>query len=113
MSRRQAQPTENDALTFKSKSIPLDETPSIPGYYQCVHFVLSEERLVERAIKKLEQWFEEVEGVNYIDSGKTGKGNGFIVLEWEECEIDPSFLTVLQNDSHVIDFSVYLRSIEE
>lgn len=46
-----------------------------------------------------------------VATGRSNKGNhGFIILEWEYCQIDPLFLAILEDEEMVEDYSVYART---
>jgi hypothetical protein len=47
-----------------------------------------------------------------VADGTTAQGLGFVILEWEECEIEPAFLVVLAHDSNIEDYSIYLRDMD-
>lgn len=95
---------------FVTDAIPATEIRQLePGEYQAVHFTVPEEQL-DWYLEKIEAWFEDRDEVILVGSGATMSGEGFIVMEWEGCEIDPLFLRILEHDDEVTDFSVYTRS---
>jgi hypothetical protein len=96
--------------TFETDIIPTTDTdPLGPGEYQAVHFTLPAEQL-DWYLEKIDAWFDDRDEVILIGSGITVGGEGFIVMEWEECEIDPLFLKILEHEDTVTDISVYTHS---
>lgn len=72
---------------------------TIPGDYQ---FILN----------KIIGWFSDRDEVELIDHGISDKvGLGYIILEWEECEVDPLFLAILRDEETVADYTVYTRDL--
>ncbi len=105
--------TELIPYSFGSEVLPT-ETERIlePGMLQGVHFTVPVAQR-EWFIKKIESWFEGRDEVILVDSGISSKaGLGYIILEWEECEINPLFLAILRDEDLVEDYSVYIRSEE-
>jgi len=82
----------------------------LPGRFQGVHFTVATD--IDFLLGKIEQWFEDRHEVILVDSGTTAQGLGFIILEWEEREIDQLFLAILSNEESVEDFTVYTRRVE-
>jgi hypothetical protein len=98
------------AHAFDVDVIPSTDTePLEPGEYQAVHFTVPAEQL-GWYLGKIEAWFEDRDEVILVGSGVTMGGEGFIVMEWEECEIDPLFLKILEHEDEVTDVSVYTHS---
>jgi hypothetical protein len=72
---------------------------TIPGDYQ---FILN----------KIIGWFSDRDEVELIDHGVSDKvGLGYIILEWEECEVDQLFLAILRDEESVADYTVYTRDL--
>lgn len=100
--------------SFAAKVLPRTGQPEPlePGMYQAVHFIMASENR-EWILGKIEQWFDDRDDVILVATGESQKhGLGFIVLEWDGVEIDPLFLSILQHDEMVADFTVYDRSEE-
>jgi hypothetical protein len=98
------------AHTFEIDAIPATEVYQLdPGEYQAVHFTVPADQL-GWYLQKMESWFEDRDEVILVGSGVTVGGEGFIVMEWEEYEIDPLFLKILEHEDEVTDVSVYTHS---
>lgn len=98
--------------TFLNDVIPVEDTePLGPGQYQAVHFMVPVDQL-SWYLQKIEVWFDDRDEVILVASGQSMEGKGFIVMEWEECEIDPLFLKILDHEDAVMDVCVYIRSEE-
>jgi hypothetical protein len=98
--------------TLKSDVLPESTGADLPeGVYQAVHCTFPVGEL-EAFLAKIERWFENRDEVILEAFGTTAQGFGFLVLEWEECEIDPLFLSVLELDDLVEDYSIYTRNEE-
>jgi hypothetical protein len=95
--------------TFWSKTLPPSEGDELEEtQYQGVHFTVTAN--FERIMETIKRWFEDADEVIFIDTGTTARGDlHFIILEWEACEIPPSFLEVLEHDDDVDDYTIYLR----
>lgn len=82
------------------------------GVYQGVHFTVAAEHL-DWLLEKIKAWFANRDEVILVATGKSNKADlGFIILEWEYCQIDPLFLAILDDEEMVEDYSVYARSQE-
>lgn len=100
--------------SFESETIPRGETQALPGQCECIHFTLENAEDLDFILSKLDAWFDDREEVLLVDHGTTDAGLGFIVLEWQECHIDPLFIRMLEVDEdYVDDFSVYTRDLED
>ena len=65
---------------------------------------------LQMILDKIDIWFEDRDEILFIGSGQTKKAEtGFVILEWEEVEIDPLFLKILQNEDMIEDYTVYTR----
>lgn len=98
----------SDTLT-----LPQAEVTSIGrDTYSGVHLSIQPGN-VEVILHRIEAWFEERDEVILVDVGMSSKsGYGYIVLEWEACEIDALFLKILDHEEVIADYSVYVRSEE-
>ena len=104
--------TELVPYTLKSAELPESTGADLPeGTYQAVHFTFPVAEL-GAFLANVERWFVNRDEVILVGHGTTAQGVGFIVLEWEECEIDPLFLSVLELDEDIEDYSTYNRSEE-
>jgi hypothetical protein len=63
-------------------------------------------------LDKMMGWFRDRDEVELIDHGISDKvGQGYIILEWIECEVDPLFLAILRDEDTVEDYTVYTRDL--
>lgn len=80
------------------------------GTHHCVHIVMEDADL-DDMLDKFSRWFHGRDEIIEIENGTSDKRRlGFILLEWEECAIDPLFLRILEEEPKVIDFTTYERS---
>lgn len=92
--------------------VPHEIVP-IPGQCQGVYFTLPVEMACD-LLAKIEGWFAGREEVVLVDAGTTDKtGLGFVLLEWQECAIDPLFLAILRDEDLIADYTVYSRRWHE
>ncbi|SRR6266487_2679143 len=97
--------------TFGNGVLPQSSGEALPaGTYQGVHFTL--EGPIGPLLEKIEAWFEDRDEVILVAHGVTVRGLGYIIMEWEECEIDPLFLAILDHEDIIDDYSVYNRDEE-
>lgn len=95
-----------------TETIPATGTQAIPGY-QIVHFTVTDPSNMQLLINKIQQWYSARDEVLLVDQGITGAGLGFVVMEWNGCAADQLFLSILEHDEFVDDFSVYTRDDDE
>src|SRR5579885_3857843 len=98
--------------TFSNTRYPRQRPIATPNLANGVYIRLDPE--YEHILEKIEQWFADREEVVLVDHGtsdKTGE-DGFILIEWNEFEVDPVFLGILDNDDQVIDYTMYSRELE-
>jgi len=63
-------------------------------------------------LDKMIGWFRGRDEIELIDHGISDKlGQGYIILEWTECEVDPLFLAILRDEDTVEDYTVYIRDL--
>ncbi len=87
--------------------VPLEE-----GRYQGVVISVAEEH-ADFVLGKIEAWFEERDEIIFVDHCTSAKqGLVYIILEWEEVQIDPLFLAILRDEEMIEDYGVYLRNGE-
>src|SRR5947207_1748759 len=88
---------------------PQTSQPLAPGTNQAVHITMDESDL-DWMLAKFDRWFSGRSEIIQVDNGTSDKqGLGFVLLEWEGCLIDPLFLKILEEETRVIDFTVYDR----
>lgn len=88
---------------------PRAQQPLEAGAHQGVVILVSREHS-QMIMDKIEAWFEERDEIIFVGSGQTAKARtSFIFLEWEEVEIDPLFIKILQNEEMIEDYIVYTR----
>jgi hypothetical protein len=86
---------------------PTELTPLPGGESQGVYFTLPED-LYEDLLARVEGWFADRDEVAIVDYGTTDKqGLGYIMIEWQDYEIDPLFLAILRDEDLVEDYTVY------
>ncbi len=63
-------------------------------------------------LNKIIGWFRDRDEVELIDHGVSDKvGLGYIILEWEECEVDQLFTAILRDEEIVADYTIYTRNL--
>lgn len=76
-------------------------------------FITMERSAMDDCIPEFQAWFEERDEVRIVNFGTTDKQeDGCMVIEWDGYEIDPLFLTILEQRDEIIDFVVYGRNLE-
>ena len=97
---------------FTSSVLPQSPGGALPGEAQGVYLTFAAEH--DFLVEKIEGWFEDRDEVMIIDYGVSDKlGQGYLILEWEECEVDPLFLAILRDEEIVEDYTVYSRDLED
>jgi hypothetical protein len=106
--------TQVTPYTFQTAAIPLhDPIASLEAGFNGVHFTIQPENAL-LILTKIESWFADRDEIILVDEGACLKsGLPYIVMEWDNCEIDPLFLAILRDDEMIDDFSVYFRSQED
>jgi hypothetical protein len=100
--------------SFKSKRLPEPEDVAEldEGVRQGVHFTLPTDQL-EPILSTLEMWFRDRDDVILVDHGTTCKHKlAYIILEWDEYEIDPLFLAILASADVVDDFTISIHDMK-
>jgi hypothetical protein len=84
----------------------------LPGQAQGVYISLASTDY-QFILNKIIGWFRDRDEVELIDHGITDKlqGCGYIMLEWQECEVDTLFLAILRDEEIVADYTVYTRDL--
>ncbi len=63
-------------------------------------------------LNKIVGWFSDRDEVDLVDHGTSDKvGLGYIILEWDECEVDQLFTAILRDEEIVADYTVYTRDL--
>jgi hypothetical protein len=105
--------TELVPYTFDSAVLPESTGADLDDdMFHGVHFTITNAEQKDQLLDKVEAWFKNRDEVILVGHGTTAQGFGFIILEWQECEIDPLFLAILEHEETVEDVSVYLRDGE-
>lgn len=101
-------------IPYGASDFPASATrPLRAGLYQGVHLECLEENL-EQLREFFETIFAERNEIILVNWGATVKqGHGYIILEWEECEVDQMFIDMLRTQEVFLDFSLYIRDEEE
>ncbi len=83
----------------------------LPGQTQGIYIALTSTDY-QFILNKIIGWFRDCDEVELIDHGVSDKqGLGYIILEWEECEVDRLFLNILRDEEIVEDYTIYTRSL--
>lgn len=91
---------------------PAQLIPIGSGEFSAVHISIVASAL-NAFLDDVEAWFDDRDEVILVDSGVSSKQNvGYIVLEWEECQVDALFLKILKRTPFIVDYAVYVRSEE-
>jgi hypothetical protein len=94
-------------------TLPLSRGHILPGEVQGVFFTLPTEVYEEWLNNILDVWFVDREEVTVVDYGITDKqGLGYIIIEWDECAVDPLFLDKLRDDEDVQDYTIYTLEVD-
>jgi hypothetical protein len=99
--------------TFQREGLPPTEVEALPGQVEGVSFTV-ELDILEPLIASIARWFEGRAEVRLVDYGTTDKqGLGYLMLEWDECRVDPLFLAILRDEETVLDYTVYTCDLNE
>ena len=98
--------------SFQSPSLPPDHQAQwhrpTPGY--CGVVITFEPQHMQFLSTKIETWFENCDEVIWVAGDYSEKQNqGFIILEWDNCEIPELFLNILRSEDIIDSFSTYFR----
>lgn len=100
--------------TFDSDTLPARPGRALPeGQRHGVHLQISPAESLDWVLGRLEHWFEDRDDIILVAQGLSRAGSGFIILEWDGIRIDSAFLTVLDEDDIVTDYSLYIRNDED
>lgn len=99
--------------SFSTAILPHEEAQELADAdYQGVHFTIHPDQF-ERVFEQVQRWFDDRDEIILVDAGTTGKAElGFVILEWEGCQIDSLFLAILRDEEFIEDYVVYFRSEE-
>jgi hypothetical protein len=94
-------------------TLPASRGHILPGEVQGVFFTLPTE-VYEAWLDLAEGWFAQREEVTIVDYGITDKqGLGYLIIEWDECAVDPWFLEKLREEEVVQDYTIYTLEVDE
>lgn len=97
--------------SFQIATLPRSQVAALPGQTQGVYIAL-ESPDNQFILNKIIGWFRDRDEVELIDHGITDKLNsGYIILEWNEYEVDRLFLAILRDEETVADYTVYTRDL--
>ena len=100
--------------SFQTPELPLsDPVESEEPGWNGVHFTFPSDH-ADFLHERMMAWFEGREEIILVDEGDVEKTDlSFIILEWEDCEIDPLFLRILKTEDIIAAYNVYFRSAED
>lgn len=103
-----------DLVPFGVLDFPASATrPLDAGCYQGVHLTCLAENL-DQLREFFTEIFEERDEIILVNWGITAKqGHGYMIMEWQECEVDQMFIDMLRTQEVFLDFSLYIRDEEE
>lgn len=101
-------------VSYSASDFPASATrPLRAGLYQCVHLTCFEENL-EPLREFFTELFAERNEIILVNWGVTVKqGLGYMIIEWEEREVDQMMIDMLRTQEVFLDFSLYIRDEEE
>jgi hypothetical protein len=83
----------------------------LPGQAQGVYITLTSTDY-QFILNKIIGWFRDRDEVELVDHGSSDKvGLGYIIMEWEEREVDQLFRDILRDEELVGDYTVYTRDL--
>ena len=89
----------------------LPQETALPGQAQGVYITLTSTDS-QFILNRIVGWFRDRDEVELVDHGISDKvGCGYIILEWEECEVDQLFLAILRDEEIIADYTVYTRDL--
>ncbi len=75
-------------------------------------FVTLDEGKLDTTVATFQRWFAGREDVLFVDYGTTDKQDfGFLIMEWTGYEIDPLFLSILDDLDFIEDYTAYGREV--
>ncbi len=73
-------------------------------------FLTLEKEKVDTIVATFLRWFKGRQDVIFVDYGTTDKQDlGFLIMEWLGYEIDPLFLSILDDADFIEDYTAYAR----
>lgn len=98
------------SFTGPVTTLPQSQGGELPGQVQGVYITLATD--YQFILNKIIGWFRDRDEVTLIDHGISDKqGLGYIILEWEEYEVDRLFCDILRDEEIVADYTVYTRDL--
>jgi hypothetical protein len=92
---------------------PQTRQPATPGQVNGIYITLHPEHR-ETTLQKIMGWFAGRDEIDLVDTGISDKvGLGYIILEWDECEIDHLFLAILRDEETIADYTTYIHDLED
>lgn len=90
---------------------------SLPAGQSQMVCIVCEQENFETMLAQIRVWFDGddwdhvvlVSHSNQEDADTGKQGHAFIVLEWQESQIDAFFLRILEVEESIIDFTVFSR----
>jgi hypothetical protein len=105
-------PYSYNISTFPTALPRASQGAPLPGQCQGVYITLNTTDY-QFLLNKMVGWFRNRDEVELIDHGTSDKvGLGYIILEWEEYEVDQLFVDILRDEEIVADYTVYTRDLE-
>lgn len=87
-------------------------TAETPGLDSGVYISIAPQSL-ENLTTLFARWFANRGEVIIVDQGTSDKQEcGYILMEWQDCEIDQLFLDILDSEDLIIDYTTYTREVE-
>ncbi len=100
-------------LTFRSDITPEPSGVETPGIVNGV-VIVTQPNALDWILDKIRAWFDDRDEIMFVDAGHSDKvGDGVIILEWDQYQIDPLFVKILENEDQVNDYTVYSYGTSE
>ena len=98
--------------SFSSLTLPRSaQGAALLGQVQGVYIALTSTDY-QFILNKIVGWFADYDEVELIDHGVSDKqGLGYIILEWDGCQVDRLFLNILRDEEIVDDYTIYTRNV--
>ena len=75
-------------------------------------FLTLEQGKLDTIVTTFQRWFAGRSDVLFVDYGTTDKQDlGFLMMEWLGYEIDPLFLSILDDADFIEDYTEYAREV--
>lgn len=80
----------------------------------CGIYIMLHPDAIDEVAARFTRWFAGRAEVSVVDVGTSDKvGAGFILMEWMECDIDQLFISILDDEESIADYTLYGRSLQE